>query len=74
MYGYSVDRGHLDDGYTPVRELSFRFGHLVSGIIILALSFFVSINYLFIVAVLSILMINSVPGRYHKYIKREKDE
>ena len=66
MYGYAVDKGHLADEYTLIRETSFRIGQGVSAIIVFFLSFFMSINYLFIVAAFAILLINFVPNRHHK--------
>jgi hypothetical protein len=61
MYGYAVDRGHLVDEYTAIREVSFRYGQLVFGILILILSIFLTINYLFILASIAVLFINSAP-------------
>lgn len=63
VYGYQSDRGKLVDEYTLVNELSFRIGQTLSGIALLGLSALVSMNFLFIIAAIAVLLTNLIPKR-----------
>jgi Mg2+/citrate symporter len=68
IFGYIIDKGHLMDEYTLLREMAFRIGNVVAISLMILFAFFIPLNYIFILAAISILMLNFVP----KYNQEDK--
>jgi MFS family permease len=58
MGTYMIDRGHLVDEYTVIKEVAFRVGQVFSAGSIILLSNFLDLNELFFIAAFSVLMLN----------------
>lgn len=61
VYDYISDQGNLADEYTILREISLHFGKISGFILITIGSFFMPLNYLFIIAILATIALNILP-------------
>lgn len=61
VYDYMSDQGNLVDEYTILREIALHLGKVIGYIIIIILALFISLNYLFVIAVLATLALNILP-------------
>ncbi|MFW0862627.1 MAG: MFS transporter [Candidatus Komeilibacteria bacterium] len=60
MYDQSADWGHFMDEYTVVREMILNFGRVVALILMIGLAIYLPINYTFIIAAVSSLLMNAM--------------
>ena len=62
-YEMSVDEGHYIDEFTVLKEMALHTGKVVVTILIIILSFFLSIEWIFLIAALASLLLNLLSAR-----------
>jgi len=60
MYDQSADWGHFMDEYTVVREMTLNIGRVVALGLMIVLAIYLPINYTFIIAAVSSLLMNAM--------------
>lgn len=60
-YDYVADKGHFKDEFTALREMAISLGRFFTCILIIALSFLLPLQALFVVAALATLFVNFMP-------------
>jgi hypothetical protein len=61
VYDYTADQGNLVDEYTILKEISLHLGKVIGYLLIILMSFYIALNYIFVLALIASLGLNLLP-------------